>query len=248
VSSRISDNSGFGSAPGDLVTEEELPGQRERERRRARRAVTILVVVALLLAGLAGWRAYEHEKPAGFPVPTRVSADGTGILVSSGRVRVDVYLDFNCQRCKDFQSSASDAISKLVASRTIALTYHPIAILDQSSNPPGYSTEAAAAAACAADGGKFLDFVKTLLAMKPAENGPGLPDDELVQIGAWVGLINPEFAHCVRHGQYRRWVTHSTDEATAKGVRGTPTVLVAGRTIAAPAADTLLEAVDAAQR
>ncbi|GIH12908.1 DsbA family protein [Rugosimonospora africana] len=248
MSSRIGDNSGFGGAPGDLVTEEELPGQREQERRRARRMVTILVVAALLLAGVAGWRAYEHEKPKGYPAPTRVNGDGDGILISSGQVRVDVYEDLNCQRCKDFEASAHDAIEKLVASRRITLTYHPIAILDQSSNPPGYSTQAASAAACAADGGKFLDFVKTVLSMKPAENGPGLPDDQLVQIGAWVGLINPEFAHCVRHGEYRQWVTHSTDAATAAGVRGTPTVVVAGRTIPAPAADTLLEAVDAARR
>ncbi|HEY2672718.1 MAG TPA: thioredoxin domain-containing protein [Rugosimonospora sp.] len=248
MSFQINGSSGFGDAPGDLVTEEEQPGQRERERRRARRSVAILAVIALLLAGVAGWHAYEQQRPEGFPVPVHATSDGNGIVISSGKIRVDVYVDFNCQRCKDFESTAGNAIDQLLAARTVALTYHPIAILDQSSNPPGYSTQAAAASACAADGGKFLDYVKALFALQPAENGPGLSDDQLVQIGAWVGLINPEFAHCVRHGEYRKWVTHSTDVATAKGVSGTPTVLVASRTLPAPAADTLLEAVDAAKR
>ncbi|GAA5183091.1 hypothetical protein GCM10023322_21520 [Rugosimonospora acidiphila] len=248
MSSRTNDNSELNTSPADLVSEEELPGQRERERRRARRAVAILAAVALVLAGVAGWRAYEHNKSQPFPVPVRATGDGNGIVISSGKIKVDVYVDFNCRHCKDFESSTSGAIDQLLASRTIALTYHPIAILDQSSNPPGYSTQAAAASACAADGGKFLDFVKALFALQPAENAPGLTDDQLVQIGAWVGLIDPEFAHCVRHGDYRRWVGHSTDVATDKGVSGTPTLLVAGRTVPNAGADTLLEAVDAAKR
>jgi protein-disulfide isomerase len=245
---------GEGAGGGGAAVDEELAGAllgepppaEEPRRRWSRRVVAILAVAALVSAGLVVWRGYEHRRPQGYAFPIHTTSDGNGIMISSGRVKVDVYVDFNCPRCKEFQASAAGTLDQLLAARKIALSYHPIAILDQSSSPPGYSTQAATASACAADGGKFLDFTKAMFALQPAQNGPGLPDDQLIQIGAWVGLIDPEFAHCVRHGKYREWVAHATDAARNKGVGGTPTVLVDGHTLAAPSGDSLLAAVRAA--
>jgi protein-disulfide isomerase len=52
--------------------------------------------------------------------------------------------------------------------------YHPVAILDAMSTDR-YSTRAAAASGCAADGGRFLEYHYRLFAAEPPEVAPGSP-------------------------------------------------------------------------
>jgi protein-disulfide isomerase len=251
VNGSINGNGNGNHGPDDDPWIEELideePAREQPPRRRRRVMVAMIAAIALVAAGLVAYRGYEHRRPEGYAFPIHTTSDGNGILISSGKVQVDVYVDFNCPHCKEFEASSAGTLDQLLAARKIGLVYHPIAILDQSSNPPGYSTQAAAAAACAADGGKLLDFVKALFALQPAQNAAGLPDDQLVQIGAWVGLIDPEFAHCVRHRRYTDWVAHVTDVARGRGVGGVPAVLVAGRTLTSPTPAALTAAVDEAR-
>jgi protein-disulfide isomerase len=222
--------------------------QLAREQRRRRTIiVSIVAVVALVLAGLVGWAVYEAQKPpASFATPAHATGDGTGIVAASGPVPVELYVDYLCPNCKNFEDAASATIDQLVAAGKINLVYHPIAILDRSTNPPGYSTRAGSAAGCAADEGKFLEYTKALFAQQPAENSSGLTDDQLVQIGAGAGLSSPSFGQCVHVGKYKAWMAHNTDSAAGKGINGTPTVLVAGKpTEPTPAA--LTAAVNAAK-
>jgi protein-disulfide isomerase len=222
--------------------------QLARERRRRRTIiVSIVAVIALVVAGLVGWVVYGTQKPPpSSATPAHATGDGSGIVAASGPVQVELYVDYLCPNCKHFEDTTSATIDQLVAAGRINLVYHPIAILDASTNPPGYSTRAGSAAGCAADAGKFLEYTKALYAQQPAENSSGLTDDQLVQIGTGVGLTSPSFAQCVHAGKYKSWMARNTDAAAGKGVNGTPTVLVAGKQIeATPTA--LTAAVNAAK-
>jgi protein-disulfide isomerase len=220
--------------------------QLAKERRHRRNLIISIVAVAgVVVAGLIGFTVYQTQKPASYATPAHATSDSTGIVVSTGTVQVDLYVDYLCPNCKAFEDAASSALDQLVSAGKIKLVYRPIAILDRSSNPSGYSTRAGSAAGCAADGGKFLPFTKALYAQQPAEGSAGLTDDQLVQIGAGVGLINPSFAQCVRAGRYASWMAHNTESAAAGNVNGTPTVLVAGKQVEA-SADAIKNAVTAA--
>lgn len=212
-------------------------------RRRRTIVVSIIAVVAVIAAGLIGWGIYETQKPKNVATPAHATSNGTGIVVSQGPVQVDAYIDFLCPHCKEFEDSASATIDQLISQGKIRMVYHPIAILDRASSPAGYSSRAASAAGCAADGGKFFDYLKALYAQQPAEGSAGLSDDQLVQIGAGIGLIDPTFAQCVRAGKYRSWVADNTDKAARAGVNGTPTVKVAGKQLDSPTGDALAKAV-----
>jgi protein-disulfide isomerase len=237
VSSRTRDNQ------ASRMVREQLA----RERRRRRRLiVSIVAAVALVAAGLIGWGVYENQKPSNYATPAHATSDGNGIVVSTGKVQVDAYVDFICPICKQFETSAGPTIDQLIAARKINMIYHPIAILDPNSNPAGYSSRAGASSACAADGGKFFEYLKALYAQQPPEGSAGLSDDQLIQVGGSVGLINPIFAQCVRSGRYKSWIAHTTDASASKGVNGTPTVLVAGKQLALPTGDALTSAVNAA--
>jgi protein-disulfide isomerase len=160
-------------------------------------------------------------------VPAGATPEGDGIVLGDGPVRVDAYIDFLCPYCRRFELAAGPALADLVARQQISLVYHPMNFLDEASTT-GYSTRAAAASGCASDFGRFLDYVHVLFVNQPPEGGPGLSDDELAALGDAAGLPDPGFAARLADRPYLDWPPYVTARATAVGVSGTPTVLVAG--------------------
>ncbi|MGW5333726.1 DsbA family protein [Streptomyces bauhiniae] len=177
-------------------------------------------------------------------VPAHASPSGDGIVVGTGPVQVDAFIDFLCPFCKQFEERSGPVLDELVADEAISLVYHPMGFLDGLSTNR-YSSRASAASGCASDGGRFMEYLYTLFANQPPEGGPGLSDDELVELGRAVGLADGSFAACVREGVYLDWTSYVTAMADQRGVGGTPTVAVQG--VAVPANPrTILVAVRAA--
>ncbi|MFS8478593.1 MAG: thioredoxin domain-containing protein [Micromonosporaceae bacterium] len=209
------------------VVREELA----RERRRRRTIwITTVSLAFLLLAGLTGWGIHSALKPKHIAMPKVASADGSGVVVGAGPVTVDVYLDFMCPHCKTFEEEAGPTLRNLIDDKHAKVVYHPVAFLDRASTNQ-YSTRSAASAGCAADQDKFLEYAQALFARQPSGGGPGLTDDELINVAGSVGILDPSFAQCVREGTYRPWVNRVNDRAAKRGVVGTPTVLVNGQQV-----------------
>jgi len=179
-------------------------------------------------------------------LPAGATAEGDGVMIGHGPVRVDAYIDFLCPFCRRFELSAGSTLASLVAEGQVSLVYHPMNFLDQASTT-NYSTRAAAASGCAADGGRFVDYVHALFASQPPEGGPGLSDTELISIGRGAGLADPGFAACVSEGPYLDWPPYVTARATALGVDATPTVLVAGAVVKPEARPIAAAVAEAAQ-
>lgn len=222
-----------------------------QERRRRRRIVSSIIAAAvLIIGGLIGYGIYQTQKPKQFVAPAHSTGDSTGVIAGgTGKVRVDMYIDYQCPICRQFEADAATALDQMVSKDQITLVYHPVSFLDRMSSTQ-YSTRAAASSGCASDRGLFLPYTKALFAAQPPENSAGLSDDQLIQIAGQVGIIDPKFAECVRSGKYKDWVAHVTDQAGAKNVVGTPTVMVNGKSIspagAAPTLDELTGAVNKA--
>ncbi len=228
------------SKQANRIVREQLAAE---QRRRRTIVVSIVAAAVLLLAGLVGIGIYVNQKPAAnSAVPAGTTSDHTGIQISSGPVPMDIYIDYLCPNCKRFEDGAQSTLDDLATKKKISLVYHPIAILDHSTNPPGYSTRAGSAAGCASDAGKFAEYTRALFAQQPAEGSAGLTDDQLVQIGSGIGLTDPGFGQCVRAEKYADWMAHNTDAAAAKNINGTPTVLVNGKPVS-PTVDAILKAV-----
>jgi protein-disulfide isomerase len=225
--------------------------QLDRERRvRRNRWITVGAVALLVVAGLIGFTVYETHKGTSVAAPGAATNDGganSGLLAAGGGpVTVEVYLDFQCPHCKDFESTVTPTLNQLIAADRIRLVWHPVNILDGSSTTH-YSTRAGNSAACAAlaPGDKLKAYGEALFANQAPEGG-GLTDDQIIDIAGNVGINTPEFAQCVRHQTYNGWLNQVTNSMFQRGFNATPTVLVNGKQVTDPTAANLQAAVDAA--
>ncbi|GIH06991.1 membrane protein [Rhizocola hellebori] len=214
------------------------------EKRRKRMIwTTVFVVFGVAIVGMVAWMLLLSHEASEVHTPANANAEGNAIVTGSGPVVVEDYIDFICPHCKTFHDETNAAIKQLVAENKITLVQHPVAYLDRFSSNK-YSTRASAASACAADGGKFNEYVDVLFANQPAEGGDGPTDAQLIEFGKGIGL-GDDFEACVKSKRYVSWAGKVSDDATKAGVTGTPTVFVNGKKIQGGSA-AILAAVAAA--
>lgn len=200
-------------------------------------------VAILAVIGLITWMVVLNQRQSQVHTPKMANAAGNAIVAGSGPVVVEDYIDFMCPHCKAFHDEASTTIAQLVSENKITFAQHPVAYLDGASTTQ-YSTRSSAASACASDAGKFQEYQDILFANQPAEGSAGLSDDQLISLGAQVGL-GEEFSSCVKDKRYWTWAKKVSDDATKAGVTGTPTIFVNGKKVQGGSA-AILAAVEAA--
>jgi protein-disulfide isomerase len=166
-----------------------------------------------------------------------------GLVVGSGPVKVDVYVDYQCPPCATFEAATESALAGYVSSNRITLAIHPVAFIDDRSKNR-YSTRAAAAMACAYEGGKTLELHGHLLRNQPPEDTAGPTDEQLAATGETPGL-GAGFRQCVIKGDKVTWVRDATAAAQSAGVASVPAASVNGNEVDATA-DGLTKAVDRA--
>jgi protein-disulfide isomerase len=224
------------------------------KRRRVTLWTSVAVVGVLLIAGLIGWGVYANQSKndaSNVVTPTVAVDDGTAFAVGTGPVTIDLYEDFMCPICHQFETDSGATVAQLVADKKVTVRYHTVAILDEASNGTKYSTRSAGAAAAAAEGGKFKEYHDALYENQPAENSSGLTDAKLIELGKGVGL-GDTFATAVSNKTYDAWAGKVTDTFTSRGFNGTPTIVVNGKQLtgangSVPTHDDLTKAVQAAE-
>jgi protein-disulfide isomerase len=230
------------SARDRLAEERKRQAQREARRRALLISLSGLAVLAIVV-GITVYVTTKKEQRTqkataytGQLAPVSREADGSIVMANSGVTTplLEVFEDFQCPICKEFETSAGDTLNQLVADNKIKLVYHPVAFLDRASTTQ-YSTRSAASAACAADAGKLAPYIAELYREQRPEGSAGLSNDELVAAATKAGITDPAFATCLKDGKYTDWVSHVTDQAVERGVTGTPTVYVNGKQVQASA-------------
>jgi protein-disulfide isomerase len=214
---------------------QEMVRKRHQRRRTVLVSLSAAAVIVVAIAIGVGFIVTTNTSGPGEP-PSQVPAgtangDASGLVVSTGSVQIDLYVDYLCPECRSTEQAIAPELAALKASGKVRLVYHPVAFLDPYSKPGGYSTRAASAAACAAQSGRFEQYSTVLFDKQPAERGPGLSAAELVDAGRDAGLTGEAFASCVTSGTYIPWVKYVTDVAASRDVAVTPTVVVNGRPV-----------------
>ncbi|MBT8226638.1 MAG: thioredoxin domain-containing protein [Dactylosporangium sp.] len=214
----------------------------KEKRRRTQLWAALAVFAVLLVAGAVGVLVRSTQQDDTVNIPPGTYADGVGFARGDGPKLIEIYSDYQCPICRSFETQTRDTFAQWVATDTAKIVFYPVAVLDGYSKNE-YSTRSAAAAGCAADGGKFHQYSYALYVNQPAENTEGPDNAELIETGKTVGL-GEDFEQCVKDGKYTSWTQHINENFEERKLKGTPSVFVDGERVEASLAS-LMAAVAA---
>ncbi|MEV7318556.1 thioredoxin domain-containing protein [Streptomyces sp. NPDC093970] len=230
---------------GKRTARERLAADREKQRtaEKRRRALIVgaSVVCVLGLAAVIGVVAANAGKDKGGessgPVVAPSGAQGKDSLAipvgkDDAKATLTVWEDFRCPACQAFEAAYRPTLHQLTDSGKLRIEYHLVTLIDGNLGGSG-SRNAANAAACAQDAGKFRDFHDTLYENQPKETDDAFSNnDKLIELAGKVdGLNTPAFQKCVKDGKHNAWVVKSNEAFQAAKYGGTPTVLLDGKNI-----------------
>ncbi len=208
----------------------------ESKKRRIGPGVVVVVILVLALGagvGVQYWRSNSgvEVSSSGGPEPAMITGPGTngqGVKVgqASAKVNIDVYLDFRCPHCKDFEDESGDTINKLVDDGTVTLTYWPLMFVNPDNSPRLANAFAAAAAQ-----GKARSYADELY----ADFAKSWTQDQLIELGKQLKVDNGTFEADVKGNKYAGWLDSVGQAANTRKVEGTPTVFVNDKQLPADA-------------
>lgn len=205
--------------------------------------LAVLIGVGFLLTRGSGTSAVANYKV--------VAAKGVVTLGDTAApVKIDIYEDYLCAGCKAFSDRDHDELTTALNEGKITVRFHPVAILNDKTTPPGYSTLSANAALCAAEAGIFPAYHDKLFAQQPNVGGAGLTEAQLIAFGTELGAP-AGFDKCVSTGPHAKAIGAETKTAAAdpalktNGGFGTPTVTVDGTKVSISSAGWLEDALAA---
>jgi protein-disulfide isomerase len=191
-----------------------------------RNLVIGMVIFIVLVGVIFSFISNKSSTSAAFPASVSES-EGYGIVLNpEATPKVDIYIDYQCPVCKNFEIINGGYIAELVTAKKIKMVVHPMTFIGVE------SILAANAAACAADEGKFLDMNLALFQNQPAVEGSGMwTGDFMKRLGNSIGIKSEKFEKCVTDGDYVDWTKNVTQASGDADVNGTPTVFINGKEI-----------------
>ncbi len=205
---------------------ERVKAMREEQARKDRRRDQLMRfgIVAAVLVGLAivvvAVLAVQDSSDAPAAQPEGVAEEGGGVVAgpnSADAPTVEVWFDFSCPHCADFEAANGDALAAMAEEGTANLEYRPVTFVGGAD-----SQRATNAWVCARDQGLGEEFMDAAYAQQGA-----FSNRNLVSIGESVGIDSGEFSQCVTNGTYNDWVAASHAAGTGEhGVSSTPTIFL----------------------
>lgn len=215
--------------------------------------LAVLVIAVIVIGGVI-WQS-ERSEPLndGYggvknsEVEVRALDEGVVRLgTPDAATTIDVFEDPMCPACRLFEERYGQQIAQAVDDGKIAVRYHLMNFLDETSASKDYSTRAIAATHCVADSGDAIAYSAFHTALfdaanQPSEGGSSDPSNEdLAQLARDAGASD-DAANCIESGslveQAKAHAAASSKALAAAGGNSTPTVLHNG-TVIDPFSDT----------
>jgi protein-disulfide isomerase len=175
------------------------------------------------------------------PVAASIPRDGTTLGASSAPVKMDTWEDFQCPSCEIWTEQwEPHVVQDFVATGVVRYQFNDFAFLGAGNNPDE-SLEAAVAAQCANDQGKFWEYHDWLYAnQNPAgENKGWFSQAKLDAIALKVGLEQATFDTCLTDPTKATSVQAERTAGASLGINETPSIFVNGKQLTLTTYDAL---------
>ena len=193
--------------------------------------VALSIVAALFVVSGPGGSTLP-EVQAAAELPPDIPVNGRTIGNPDAPVKVVEWGDYQCPPCGIFARELDpQLVSEYVATGKVHFEFRDLAFLGDE------SIQAAQAAGCALDQGKYWPFHDTVYANQVGENA-GAFSKERLHINA--------FNSCVDAQTHKDEVAAMAAEANGAGINSTPTILVNGQRVNYQGYGSLKTAIDAA--
>lgn len=206
----------------------------ERERKNRLRTMGIIALGAGLIVFAFVWQQVKPitgiVAPAIEPVPL---ADGNSMGNPNAPIQIVEYSDFQCPFCeRHFTETEPLLVEYFIKTGKVHFTYRSAGNF-VSDKAPGNSEsqDAAAAAYCAADQGKFREMHAALFANNlDVENQGALSNRRLAAMAEAIGLDMTAYNDCYNSGKYEDRVQQDADDfasaAPTPESQGTPLFVI----------------------
>lgn len=203
---------------------------KQRERRNRLLTIGIITIAAAFLVFAIVW---PQIRPIAEVVPVeplaRPQVERNTAGDPNAPIKIEEFADFQCPFCERFfEQTEPLLIEHYIATGKVQFVYRSMGNF-VSQNIGGARTEsqdAAAAAYCAADQGKFWEMHDALFANVLGEDVGSFTDRRLAAIAEKVGLDMGQFNDCYNSGKYADQVQQDFKDGTAAGITGTPGFLI----------------------
>ncbi len=140
-----------------------------------------------------------------------------------------IYSDFECPFCRNFALAALPAIrAEFVDSGQLRIRYAYLPLAAVHTN----AVATAKAAHCAGTAGRFWAYHDYLFVRQPEWAGEEMPDSLWIAYAENVGLAPDDFQTCFVDPDTHAFVEADLRRALQRGATGTPTIVLAGESIA----------------
>ena len=217
------------------------PGRPVRASKSNNTRMLLWVILGAAVLIVAGIIILQSQSLGRAPEISGTVSQGLSWGPESAPVKIIEYSNFGCSHCRDFAENQGKQLrQEYEAGGQVRFDFKPFSL--GSSEPD----DAANAALCAADQGRFWDYHDYLFSQQGVSSD-SFGKAALKQYGSQLGLDMGKFTPCVDRSEHLDQVHQTSQEGMAKGVNSTPTFYINGQQVlgAVPYAE-LKAQVDAA--
>jgi protein-disulfide isomerase len=192
-------------------------------------SVAVVAIIAVLVVVVVAMNN-SASAPATRPDSAGINQQTGAVVVGTGSDEVDLYFDFFCPHCQDFEDIYGETLSDAVGDGSITLNLHPVALAGlNAASGTDFSKRSANALYCVADAepSAAYPFMQAVFAEHPT--GQGLTDEQLAAMADTAGA--GDIAGCLADRPWDDLVAEQTKSLPANpadGSAGTPTLVVNG--------------------
>jgi len=203
---------------------------RQQEQRRRLLTIGLISIGAALLVFAVVWPQLRPvaEVVAVEPLE-RTNVNGNVAGDPNAPIKIEEFSDFQCPFCERFYKETEPLlIEHYVNTGKVQFVYRSMGnwVSQNIGSARTESQDAALAAYCAGDQGKFWEMHDALFTNVLGEDAGSFTDRRIAAIAENIGLNMDEFNSCYNSGKYEDQVQQDLEDAQAANISGTPGFLV----------------------